>query len=73
MFTLLLVQCEGGEKTGASGLGKDSKESFRTMREKMVETQIKARGVKAPRVLTAMLKVERHFSVPAENQSFRLC
>jgi protein-L-isoaspartate(D-aspartate) O-methyltransferase len=68
MFTLLLVQCEGGEKTGASGLGEDSRESFRTMREKMVETQIKARGVKDPRVLTAMLKVERHLFVPAANQ-----
>ena len=39
------------------------------MREKMVENQIKARGVKDPRVLAAMLKVERHVFVPAENQS----
>jgi protein-L-isoaspartate(D-aspartate) O-methyltransferase len=69
MFTLLLVQCEGGEKMGASGLRKDSKEGFRIMREKMVETQIKARGVRDPRVLAAMLKVERHLFVPAENQS----
>ncbi|HJX60819.1 MAG TPA: protein-L-isoaspartate(D-aspartate) O-methyltransferase [Thermodesulfobacteriota bacterium] len=29
----------------------------------MVETQIKARGVKGPRVLAAMLKVERHLFV----------
>jgi protein-L-isoaspartate(D-aspartate) O-methyltransferase len=34
----------------------------------MVETQIKARGVKEPRVLTAMLKVERHLFVPKHLQ-----
>jgi protein-L-isoaspartate(D-aspartate) O-methyltransferase len=34
------------------------------MREKMVEIQIKARGVKDPRVLSALLKVERHRFVP---------
>jgi protein-L-isoaspartate(D-aspartate) O-methyltransferase len=34
------------------------------MREKMVETQIKARGVKDPRVLSALLKVSRHRFVP---------
>jgi protein-L-isoaspartate(D-aspartate) O-methyltransferase len=69
MFTLLLVQCEESEKIGASGPREDSKEGFRIMREKMVETQIKARGVRDPRVLAAMLKVERHLFVPAENQS----
>ncbi len=36
------------------------------MREKMVETQIKARGVKDPRVLSALIKVERHRFVPEE-------
>ncbi|MGZ6231391.1 MAG: protein-L-isoaspartate(D-aspartate) O-methyltransferase [Syntrophales bacterium] len=36
------------------------------MHEKMVETQIKARGVKDPRVLSALLKVERHRFVPEE-------
>ena len=39
------------------------------MREKMVETQIKARGVKDPRVLAVMLKVERHLFVPKELQN----
>lgn len=39
------------------------------MREQMVESQIKARGVKDPRVLSAMLKVERHLFVPQEYQS----
>jgi protein-L-isoaspartate(D-aspartate) O-methyltransferase len=36
------------------------------MREKMVETQIQARGVKDPRVLSALRKVERHRFVPKE-------
>jgi hypothetical protein len=34
------------------------------MREGMVETQIRARGVKDPRVLSTLLKVERHRFVP---------
>ena len=45
------------------------KGDFKTMREKMVETQIKARGVKDPRVLSAMHKVERHLFVPKELQT----
>lgn len=47
----------------------DPKGDFKAMREKMVETQIKARGVKDPRVLSAMLKVERHLFVPKELQT----
>jgi len=47
----------------------DRRGDFRTMREKMVEMQIKARGVKDPRVLSAMLKVERHLFVPKDLQS----
>ncbi len=39
------------------------------MREKMVETQIKSRGVKDERVLSAMLKVERHRFVPEAYES----
>ncbi len=42
---------------------------FKILREKMVETQIKARGVKDSRVLSAMLKVERHRFVPKEFHS----
>ena len=37
---------------------------FLSMREKMVETQLKSRGIKDERVLNAMLKVERHKFVP---------
>jgi len=39
------------------------KDLYRIAREKMVETQIKARGVKDTRVLKAMLKVPRHLFV----------
>jgi protein-L-isoaspartate(D-aspartate) O-methyltransferase len=45
------------------------KGDFDAMREKMVETQIKARGVKDPRVLSAISKVERHLFVPESLES----
>lgn len=41
---------------------------FVKLRKKMVETQITARGIKDKRVLSAMLKVERHKFVPAKLQ-----
>jgi len=47
----------------------DPRGDFKTMREKMVETQIKARGVKDSRVLSAMLKVERQLFVPKDLES----
>jgi protein-L-isoaspartate(D-aspartate) O-methyltransferase len=55
------------ERKGSTGL--NPKGDFKAMREKMVETQIEARGIKDPRVLSAMLKVERHLFVPKELQS----
>ena len=46
--------------------GADSPEtSFAQKRKQMVENQIKARGIKDPRVLDAMLKVKRHRFVPS--------
>ncbi|MGC9108915.1 MAG: protein-L-isoaspartate(D-aspartate) O-methyltransferase [Caldimicrobium sp.] len=41
------------------------KDIYRVARERMVETQIKARGIKDERVLKAMLKVPRHLFVPS--------
>ncbi len=55
-------QCTDGTRVSES----NPKENFKVMREKMVEIQIKARGVKDPRVLSALLKVERHRFVPEE-------
>jgi len=59
-----LVTCTGDGKGSETSRRGD----FKTMRDRMVETQIKARGVKDPRVLSAMLKVERHLFVPKEHQ-----
>lgn len=47
-----------------------AKESFEMKRNRMVENQIIARGVKAPHVLSAMKKVERHLFVPEEYLKF---
>ena len=62
---IFLAVCTSGER----GPGPDSKGDFKAMREKMVETQMRARGVKDPRVLSAMLKVERHLFVPKDLQT----
>jgi len=42
--------------------------SFTQKRKQMVEGQIKARGIRDPRVLDAMLKVERHLFVPSDKR-----
>jgi protein-L-isoaspartate(D-aspartate) O-methyltransferase len=62
---IFLAVCTNGERDP----GPDSKGDFKAMREKMVETQIRARGVKDPRVLSAMLKVARHLFVPKDLQT----
>jgi protein-L-isoaspartate(D-aspartate) O-methyltransferase len=56
IFPAIIVQCADGTRVSES----NPKGDYKVMREKMVETQIKARGVKDPRVISAMLKVERH-------------
>jgi protein-L-isoaspartate(D-aspartate) O-methyltransferase len=65
---LILFLCLTGAFGGKGATGPKPTGDFRAMREKMVETQIQARGVKDPRVLSAMLKVERHLFVPKEIQ-----
>ncbi len=62
ILPMALTQCTNG--TGVSE--PDPEGDFIAMRDKMVETQIKARGVKDPRVLSALRKVERHRFVPEE-------
>jgi len=57
--------CGGDRRSSKPDSGRD----FKAMREKMVETQIKGRGVKDGRVLSAMLKVERHRFVPKAYES----
>jgi len=46
------------------------KDDFETQRERMVETQIKARGVADGKVLEAMGKVPRHLFVPENMRSY---
>jgi len=60
ILPLVLTQCTDGKRVSDS----NPKGDFKTMRDKMVESQIKARGVKDPHVLSALLKVERHRFVP---------
>ncbi len=43
-----------------------SKENFYQLRKDMVEYQIKRRGIKDEKVISAMLKVQRHLFVPPE-------
>lgn len=43
-----------------------SSDRFATLRQKMVETQLRARGLRDPRVLAAMGKVPRHLFVAGE-------
>jgi protein-L-isoaspartate(D-aspartate) O-methyltransferase len=58
------AQCLYKEKAAA---GYDE-EHWAKLREKMVETQIEARGVKDKRVLEAMKKVPRHLFVPEQRR-----
>jgi len=62
VLPMALTQCTNGTRVSEP----DPEGDFKAMREKMVETQIKARGVKDPRVLSALLKVERHRFIPKE-------
>jgi protein-L-isoaspartate(D-aspartate) O-methyltransferase len=62
IFPIIFAQCTDGKRVSEP----NPKGDFKAMREKMVETQIQARGVKDPRVLSALRKVERHRFVPKE-------
>jgi protein-L-isoaspartate(D-aspartate) O-methyltransferase len=62
ILPIVFTQCADGTGFFEPNLKGD----FKVMREKMVETQIKGRGVRDPRVLSALLKVERHRFVPEE-------
>ncbi len=57
---LLLACCTGRSQPTSD---------FADQRQMMVRLQIEARGIKDPRVLNAMRKVERHLFVPSEQAS----
>ena len=65
MLFVFLADCSEGKRISELV----SREDFKAMRERMVETQIKVRGIKDTRVLSAMLKVERHRFVSKEYQN----
>lgn len=58
---LLAVSCQ---KELPQPVSEEERFDFARARRQMVETQIKARGIKDEKVLRAMLKVERHRFVP---------
>jgi len=75
IITLLLalmtgcIQAEKNEPRNPApkhsrGVSGDEKRDFKMERKRMVESQIKARGIKDKRVLNAMLKVPRHLLIP---------
>lgn len=62
-FTLVLVMaCAGTATNGQS--------DFEAMRERMIETQIRARDVRTAEVLEAMRRVPRHLFVPSDLRQF---
>jgi protein-L-isoaspartate(D-aspartate) O-methyltransferase len=64
LFFLLVLACAANDQAPSFSSAPD----YKALRQKMVETQIKARGVKDPRVLWALDKVDRHLFVPGELQ-----
>lgn len=58
----------GADSATAEHKFSEEKPWFVRARRNMVEIQIKARGIKDERLLKAMLKVKRHFFVPAHIQ-----
>jgi len=63
IFFWIVLSCEG---TNSDSLRNPVQADFHSMKEEMVETQIRARGVKDEAVLKALLKVDRHRFVPEE-------
>ena len=50
----------------AAGLQTQAPDPWQAARARMVESQIEARDVRAPAVLSAMRQVPRHLSVPSD-------
>ena len=58
------------EEAPEVGVDCHQKPAHRKERLEMVSSQIEARGVRSPRVLEAMRKVERHRFIPPDGQAF---
>jgi protein-L-isoaspartate(D-aspartate) O-methyltransferase len=63
IFFWIVLSCEG---TNSNSLRNPIQADFQSMKKEMVETQIRARGIKDEAVLNAMLKVDRHKFVPED-------
>jgi protein-L-isoaspartate(D-aspartate) O-methyltransferase len=63
IFFWIVLSCEG---TNSDSARNPIQADFQSMKKKMVETQIRARGIKDEAVLNAMLKVDRHKFVPED-------
>ena len=65
IFFWIFLSCE---RTNSDNLRNPVQLDFQSMKEEMVKTQIRARGVSDEGVLNAMLKVDRHKFVPEETR-----
>ena len=63
IFFWILLSCE---RTNSDNPRNPAQLDFQSMKEEMVKTQIRARGIRDERVLNAMFKVDRHKFVPEE-------
>ena len=71
LTAILILSCPATETAcePGKGLNGNNNEGYAQQRTRMVEWQIKARGVKDPRVLEAMQSVPRHLFVPKNRRS----
>jgi len=65
IFFWIFLSCE---RTNSDNLRNPVQLDFQSMKEEMVKTQIRARGVSDEGVLNAILKVDRHKFVPEETR-----
>ncbi len=63
-IALAIVLCAAPGWADRGGAGDDEPRNWKIMRDRMLERQIEARGIRNPRVLAAMRRVERHRFVP---------
>ncbi|MHC4196484.1 MAG: protein-L-isoaspartate(D-aspartate) O-methyltransferase [Planctomycetota bacterium] len=71
LTAILILSCPATETAcePGKGLNGNNNDGYARERARMVEWQIKARGVKDPRVLEAMQSVPRHLFVPKNRRS----
>src|SRR5262249_35252824 len=63
LLTFVAISCDGTPSSSSGKMSTPAVDKDAERRARMVEAQIGARGVRDPRVLTAMLEVPRHLLV----------